>query len=54
LCTNRPSALLLIMSMSEQVVTSAGGAERGIKNARALFLRLKQGDRRAALAMLDG
>ena len=28
------------------------GAERDIKNARALFLRLKPGDRRAALAML--
>jgi len=28
------------------------GAERDIKNARALFLRLKQGERRAALAML--
>ena len=30
------------------------GAERDIKNARALFLRLKQSDRRAALAMLEG
>ena len=30
------------------------GAERDIKNARALFLKLKQSDRRAALAMLDG
>ena len=30
------------------------GAERDIKNARALFLRLKQNDQRAALAMLDG
>jgi hypothetical protein len=30
------------------------GTERDIKNARALFLRLKQSDRRAALAMLDG
>jgi len=29
------------------------GAERDIKNARALFLRLKQSDRRAAFAMLD-
>jgi hypothetical protein len=29
------------------------GSERDIKNARALFLRLKPGDRRAALAMLD-
>jgi hypothetical protein len=28
------------------------GSERDIKNARALFLRLKPGDRRAALAML--
>jgi hypothetical protein len=32
---------------------SENGAERDIKNARALFLRLKQSDRRAALAMLD-
>ncbi len=29
------------------------GSDRDIKNARALFLRLKPGDRRAALAMLD-
>lgn len=29
------------------------GSDRDIKNARALFLRLKQSDRRAALAMLD-
>ena len=28
------------------------GPERDIKNARTLFLRLKPGDRRAALAML--
>jgi len=29
------------------------GSERDIKNARALFLRLKSSDRRAALAMLE-
>ena len=29
------------------------GSEREIKNARTLFLRLKPGERRAALAMLD-
>jgi hypothetical protein len=29
------------------------GSERDIKNARALFLRLKQSERRAAFAMLD-
>jgi len=29
------------------------GTERDIKNARTLFLRLKQSDRRAALAMLE-
>jgi hypothetical protein len=29
------------------------GAERDIKNARALFLRLKPSDRRAALTMLQ-
>jgi hypothetical protein len=29
------------------------GAERDIKNARTLFLRLRQSDRRAALAMLE-
>ena len=28
------------------------GSERDIKNARTLFLRLKPGERRAALAML--
>ena len=30
------------------------GAEKDIKSARALFLKLKPGDRRAALAMLEG
>jgi len=35
-------------------VAAESGAERDIKNARALFLKLKQSDRRAALAMLDG
>lgn len=29
------------------------GAERDIKKARSLFLKLKPGDRRAALGMLD-
>jgi hypothetical protein len=29
------------------------GSERDIKNARALFLRMKPGDRRAALAMIE-
>ncbi len=31
---------------------AASGSERDIKQARALFLKLKPGDRRAALAML--
>lgn len=30
------------------------GAEKDIKSARALFLKLKPSDRRAALSMLDG
>jgi hypothetical protein len=30
------------------------GSERDIKNARALFIKLKPGDRRAALPMLNG
>ena len=29
------------------------GSERDIKTARTLFMRLKHGDRRAALAMLE-
>jgi hypothetical protein len=29
------------------------GSERDLKNARTLFLRLKPGERKAALAMLD-
>ena len=29
------------------------GSERDVKNARTMFLRLKPGDRRAALTMLD-
>ena len=31
----------------------ASGTERDIKNARTLFLRMKPGDRRAALAMIE-
>jgi hypothetical protein len=31
---------------------AASGSERDIKNARSLFLKLKPGDRRAALTML--
>jgi hypothetical protein len=34
-------------------VAAESGSERDLKNARALFLRLKPGERRAALAMLD-
>ncbi len=30
------------------------GSDRDIKNARAMFIKLKPGDRRAALAMLNG
>jgi hypothetical protein len=30
------------------------GRERDIKNARALFIKLKPGDRKAALAVLNG
>ena len=29
------------------------GSERDVKKARALFLKLKPGDRRAAMTMLD-
>lgn len=32
---------------------SESGSDRDIKKARALFLKLKPGDRRAAMAMLD-
>ena len=34
-------------------VAGESGAERDIRNARTLFLRLKQSERRAALAMLE-
>ena len=30
------------------------GAEKDIKNARAMFLKLKPSDRRAAMTMLEG
>mgnify|MGYP003472101298 FL=1 len=33
---------------------SESGAERDIKKARTLFLQLKPGDRKAALAMIEG
>ena len=32
---------------------AGSGSARDIKNARALFLRLKPGDRKAALAMIE-
>jgi hypothetical protein len=35
-------------------VAAESGTERDIKAARAKFLKLKPGDRRAALAMLNG
>lgn len=35
-------------------VAAEGGTERDIKAARAKFLKLKPGERRAALAMLNG
>jgi hypothetical protein len=34
-------------------LASESGTERDIKQARALFLKLKPGDRRAAMAMLE-
>ena len=34
-------------------VAAESGSERDIKKARALFLKLKPGDRRAAMTMLD-
>jgi hypothetical protein len=43
---NHPTTLAL-------QAAAASGSERDIKNARTLFLRLKPGDRRAALAMLE-
>lgn len=32
---------------------AATGSERDIKHARALFLKLKPGDRKAAMAMIE-
>ena len=34
-------------------LAAASGSDRDIKKARTLFLRLKSGDRIAALAMID-
>ena len=34
-------------------VAAESGSDREIKKARALFLKLKPGDRRAAMTMLD-
>jgi hypothetical protein len=34
-------------------VAAENGSERDIKKARALFLQLKSGDRKAALAMIE-
>lgn len=51
-------ALAFIRSPNDPVVTALKsaaetGAERDIKQARALFLQLKSSDRTAALAMLS-
>ena len=35
-------------------VAAESGSEKDIRNARSLFLKLKPGDRQAALAMLAG
>jgi len=35
-------------------VAAESGSEKDIRNARALFLKLKRSDRQAALAMLAG
>jgi len=35
-------------------LAAESGVERDVKNARALFVKLKPADRRAALAMLAG
>ena len=53
-----PKALVFICGASHPTTVALraaaeSGSERDIKNARAMFLRLKPGDRRAALTMLD-
>jgi hypothetical protein len=40
-------------TLALQAAAESGSQRDIIKNARTLFLRLKPGDRRAALAMLD-
>jgi hypothetical protein len=50
-------ALSFLLKPDDPVVTALklaaeSGTEKDIKNARTLFLRLKPGDRRSALAML--
>jgi hypothetical protein len=52
------SALTFICGADHPTTVALGqaaesGTERDIKKARALFLQLKSGDRKAALAMLD-
>ena len=40
-------------STTAALKAAESGSERDIKKARALFLKLKPGDRRAAMTMLD-
>ncbi len=52
-------ALAFIIKPDDPVVlalkqASESGADRDIKQARTLFLRLKSGDRNAAFAMISG
>jgi hypothetical protein len=52
-------ALAFILKPDDPVVTALKlaaetGSEKDIKQARTLFLRLKPGDRQAALSMLAG
>jgi hypothetical protein len=45
--TNHPATVAL-------EVAASSGYERDAKKARTLFLQLKPGDRKAALAMIEG
>lgn len=52
------NALVFIRGASDPAAialrtAAESGLERDIKNARALFLKLKPGDRQAALGMID-
>ena len=53
LSKKQKNPLVVRRMLAMALVAAESGSEKDIKIARALFLQLKPGDRRAALTMMD-